>query len=832
MSRHVKVAGIAFVVLVLITLLLWAAWTNRLLPNRFDESVLVGLLTGSLLYILYLHFRYAALNESERRYRLMIEQVTDYAIFALTPSGHISTWNQGAQLAKGYSSEEILGKHFSVFYSAEDTAAGIPEKELEFAARDGKYEKNGTRLRKDGSIYLAHILITAIRDDAGSLRGFCKVSKDVTQSKAAEDTLALGALELERALAESRSFKRALEEHVIMAMTDRAGRILEVNSYFTRISGYSELELIGNTHAVVNSGHHPHEFFVNLWKTIASGSVWRGEICNRKKSGELYWVDTTIVPITDPHGKIERYVAIRSDVTEEKYYRATILEARDQAEQAAHDKSQFLANMSHEVRTPLTSILGFSEMLLGEELPEQQRRDALRFILDNGRHLLRIINDILDFSKIEAKQLDVERIDTCLADLIFEIDIFARSRAEERKLKFSIEYALPLPKVFRSDPTRLKQILFNLLSNAVKFTSAGEVRMIISFDAAAELIQFSVIDTGCGLRAEEQTKLFKAFVQADASTARVYGGTGLGLAISRELAVRLGGNVDVVSEFGKGSTFTARIATEKVPPGLLAMSIQELSTNSDYQIVAIPVGQLRGRILLVEDGEFIRKYVVLILERMGVDVAVAHDGESALDILNEKKFDLVLMDMQMPRMDGYTATSIIRKRGLAIPVIAITANAIKTNRDRCFSAGCDDFLVKPFSRTELFSTLAKYLPNPDEYDGDEDSRSLVEPARPTSIRGDEDFDSLRKEFVAALPSFHECMRAALAGSNFAELARIAHKLKGAGGFYGEASIATVAGDIEHCVEANDLEKLPELFRKFDSLVSNSQHRLETTISGH
>jgi signal transduction histidine kinase/ActR/RegA family two-component response regulator len=391
-------------------------------------------------------------------------------------------------------------------------------------------------------------------------------------------------------------------------------------------------------------------------------------------------------------------------------------DARAQAESANLAKSEFLANMSHEIRTPMTAILGFADLLLSDKDTSADRisqAEAVSTIRRNGEHLLSIINDILDISKIEAGFLDVARVSTDPARIVEEVVSLLRPSALAKGITLDRRYLTPVPRTIASDPVRLRQILTNLVGNAIKFTEHGTVSIHITLEPAAstQRLRFDVHDSGPGLAPDQAERLFRPFVQADTSMSRRFGGTGLGLCISRRLAQLLGGTVDVHSEPGKGSCFTATIATGPIPASELCRP--ETDAPSPRVSAAPPVTRaapLAGvRILLAEDGPDNQRLIAFRLSRAGAHVDIAQNGRQAVDIVLAAPppgFDVILMDMQMPEMDGYEATRTLRAKGHRGPIIALTAHAMTGDRETCLRAGCDDYLTKPIDAARLIAACA------------------------------------------------------------------------------------------------------------------------------
>ncbi len=387
---------------------------------------------------------------------------------------------------------------------------------------------------------------------------------------------------------------------------------------------------------------------------------------------------------------------------------------RDAAQQAARSKSEFLANMSHEIRTPMTAILGYAELLRDPSLTADQRADYLTTIERSGNHLLGILEDILDLSKLEAGRLPSVTGPTDVIELVEDVYELMRERAAARGLEFVRTFDWPLPEMIESDAQRLRQILINLVSNAIKFTDQGSVTIqlgVTERDESHAVLELAVVDTGPGLRPEEIDRLFRPFTQGDTSHRRRHGGAGLGLAISRRLADMLGARIDVRSEVGRGSRFALRL--ELRAPQALTWRHEPRARNRG---AATPqLASLGGRrILVVEDSRDNQRLLQAILTKAGAAVEIVENGRAALQLLRSEggrpaPFDLVLMDMQMPELDGYAATETLRRNGLEVPVIALTANALRGDRDRCLAAGCDDYLTKPIDRARLLACCGEWI---------------------------------------------------------------------------------------------------------------------------
>jgi hypothetical protein len=623
--------------------------------------------------------------------------------------------------------------------------------------------------------------------------------------------------------------KFALDQHAIVSMTDLQGNITYANGKFTEISGYGQDELLGRNHRIVHSGVHGADFFAHMWQTIVQGRVWRGEICNRSKSGAHYWVDATIVPLLGEDGLPEQYIAIRTDISVRKSMEATLadqlrfvevlleatpaaiylkdrqgrylrfnkafenlfgveradwigktvadlvpaqatqLEARDRelfanqgiqtyesgfsnrrtgeareglywtapltdsqgqvsglvgtilditeknrierelrdakrsAEAASQAKSDFLANMSHEIRTPMNGVIGMTELAL-EQAQDPTQQEYLRIVQSSAQSLMVILNDILDFSKIEAGKLNIESVRFALSEHIQDTLNTLRSRAAQKGLVLQSNLPSDLPHEVLGDPVRLRQVLTNLCDNAIKFTGQGGVYVQLDATpgAAGPLLHFEVRDTGIGIPADKKQGIFEAFSQADSSTTRRYGGTGLGLTICARLVDLMGGCIWVESAEGQGSSFHFTVQVQT------ALAVAERAASN---IAATHHAPKALKVLLVEDNPINQMLATTLLQNWGHGVVLAQDGQQAVDLFAGQVWDLVLMDMQMPVMGGLEATRLIRAAepaGQRVPIIAMTANAMESDRQACLQAGMDDHLAKPFNAAVLQALLARY----------------------------------------------------------------------------------------------------------------------------
>jgi PAS domain S-box-containing protein len=522
-----------------------------------------------------------------------------------------------------------------------------------------------------------------------------------------------------------------------IVITDIDARIIFVNQAFTQASGYSADEAVGQNPRILHSGQTPKATYADLWPTVLAGKVWRGEFLNQRKDGSTYIEQASISPVRNASGQMTHYVAVKEDVSERRRIESELAEHRQHLEQLVEQrtqelalakevaeganlaKSEFLANMSHEIRTPMNAIIGLNYLLQKTALLPEQRQ-KLDKVSTAAQHLLQIINNILDLSKIEAGKITLERHLFCPIDLLRAVASMIREQAAGKGLRLEIDTA-GLPVRAYGDATRLRQVLLNFADNALKFTERGTLTLageLLSSEGQEMICRFTVSDTGIGIPAEDSARLFNAFEQLDSSTTRRYGGTGLGLAIARHLAQLMGGAVGVDSTPGAGSHFwiTARLGI--APP--------DASDSVTPASLIRPPGKLKGRVLLAEDEPVNCEIGRDLLAAIGLQVETVENGRLAVDRFQQKIFDLILMDIQMPELGGMQATRQIRALpgGGSIPIIALTGNVLTAQQEQCFAAGMNDFVAKLVIPEVLYTVLGKYLPAADE----EPAATQAEPA--------------------------------------------------------------------------------------------------------
>ncbi|MGI9430102.1 MAG: ATP-binding protein, partial [Bythopirellula sp.] len=455
-------------------------------------------------------------------------------------------------------------------------------------------------------------------------------------------------------------------------------------------------------------------------------------------------------PVMGAEGQYRGVLTSFDDVTMLEETKVELAESKVAAESANRAKSEFLARMSHEIRTPMNAILGFTDVLRrGIDVDEAERLDYLSTIHTSGQHLLSLINDILDLSKVEAGKLELELQSCSPLEIVAEVVDVMRARAEEKEIQLSYESDGPVPATIQSDPTRLRQIVTNLVGNALKFTDQGGVCVSVRLANTnnGPRLQCAVRDTGVGMPQTALDKIFDPFSQADESVTRKFGGTGLGLSICKRFTEALGGELTVTSQLGKGSVFTATLATGSLD-GVDSITADQLRSTMRPAPTKLNTLQLPpSRILVADDAEANRKLMQLVLTRAGVTVDLAENGQVALERAAEHRYDIVLMDMQMPVMDGATATRRLREAGFTRPIIALTADAMKGSEQKCREAGCSGFLTKPVDMDRLISTLAAELP-----DGDDQAARESQPRDTATKPRDATADQSERSTVVPSPT--------------------------------------------------------------------------------
>jgi PAS domain S-box-containing protein len=650
-----------------------------------------------------------------REVALLIDAIQDYAIFLMSPEGVIRSWNSGAALTMGYTAAEVIGSNFARFYEPDAVGARKPQRELETAAREGRVEDEGWRIRKDGTRFWADTIITPLRNPAGEITGFAKITRDLTARREAEEHLRQSE-EMFRLLVAS------VNEYAIFLL-DPEGRVVTWNAGAERIKGYTPSEIIG---------HHFSQFYTE--EDVADGKPGRELINARergsiedegwrvRKDGSRFWANVIITAIFDERGTLRGFTKVTRDMTERKRadevqqalieQREARLQAEEEqrraeasfrvAQEANRAKDEFLMTLSHELRTPLTSILGWARLLPTMEPKGQEFTDAVVSINRSAQLQARLIDDVLDVSRIVSGKLRLSVEDVDLQRLLAAAVGGVGPSADAKSITITTSFAPQLGSIV-ADPTRIQQIVWNLLTNAVKFTPRnGHIEL--SAWRTASHIEIAVTDSGAGIDPGFLPHVFEPFRQAENPSTRVHGGLGLGLSIVRYLAEAHGGTVDAESAGrGRGATFTVTL-----PVGALTASRQQpFVFPAPTAPAGIPKELAGATILLVDDDDESRKLVNAVLTRAGAQVTATASGAEALEALAGGKPDLVLTDIAMPQMDGYHLARKIKEIAPEQRVVALSA--FPAGRTRAADAPFETYLFKPVEPVELVHAIARVL---------------------------------------------------------------------------------------------------------------------------
>jgi PAS domain S-box-containing protein len=661
--------------------------------------------------------RKGELRQSEERFKLLVESVREYAIFMLDPTGHVLTWNAGAERFKGYRAEDIIGQHFSRFYPPEALARGLPEHELQVASKTGAFEDEGWRVRKDGSLFWANVVITAMRDAQGELVGFAKVTRDLTQRRAQEE-------DLRRSEERFRLLVEGVPEYAIF-MLDPNGQVSTWNSGAERIKGYTADEIIGQHFSVFypedarESGWPDHELQIAAEEGKFIDSGWR-----LRKDGTTFWANVTITALRDETGRLLGYAKLTRDLTEAKRVEAIetanlqrdeLLDAernaRMTAQRATRLKDEFLATLSHELRTPLSAILGWTQLLLRGESskgPDEHKR-AIEVIDRNARAQVKLIDDLLDLSRIMTGKLRLDLHQVSFASIVEASVDSARPSADVKGIRLKAILGSSSQDIVSADSARLQQVVWNLLTNAIKFTpKGGQVQVLLQ--RVNSHLELSVSDTGIGIPANYLPHVFDRFSQKDSSTTRAFGGLGLGLAICKQLVELHGGAIRVASQGeGKGATFCVELPLSIVQlEDRSAPRIHPTAETQSGEMLSLP--RLESvHVFAVDDEPDARDLIRAVLEDQGAQVTSFASAGDALAALKTSKPTVLVCDIGMPKMDGYQFIRTLRaaeSRRDRIPALALTAFARAEDRKRSLVAGYQAHLAKPFDVGELILVVA------------------------------------------------------------------------------------------------------------------------------
>ncbi|MZP30671.1 PAS domain-containing protein [Heliobacterium undosum] len=718
-------------------------------------------------------------------------------------------------------SEQILGRPPQAFFETPDLWMEMihPDDRPLFASifpdfrRGLPLDKTCRILLPNGELRWIHKRAAPVQRDGRFIR-VDGLTTDITREKA-----------MEKKLRESEENLRQLAENLRQVVWLRTPQqMLYINPAYEAVWGRSRDVIYANPNEFVQSIHpddRPRILQV-LSGSFRQTGVFDEEYRILRPDGSFRWIWARSFPVFDDQGRIARTAGIAEDTTERRQAIEALQEAKELAVQADRAKSEFLAVMSHEIRTPMNSILGLTELLLDTPLDETQRDYAVT-LRSSAEILLSILNDILDISKIEAGRMNLEILDFNLAQSIEELVKMLAPRAKEKGLCFSVALDARLRRLVRGDPLRLQQVLFNLIGNAIKFTDQGSVRFEVTVEqetASALSVRFCVFDSGIGIDAATLSTLFTPFSQADLSTTRRFGGTGLGLSISKRLVELMGGHIGVKSQLGKGSTFWFVLSLEPSPPALsetAACASVDRIAPMDTE-TAVPTAEPEPPkppslpnlpILLAEDNETNQKLMRLLLHKLGLtDIDIVNDGHQAVAAALSRHYRLILMDFRMPGMDGLEATRRIRNwesahAKQAVPIIALTANALGGDRERCLAAGMNDYLSKPVHFRQLRRLLERYLT---ERQTDVSCHEILDNVRQLcGCLDQEELLLLFRTFLQDIPPRLAALKAAREQGDWEALRFHAHYIKSGSGNLGARRLMQVCAELEQLAKKERLD---------------------------
>jgi PAS domain S-box-containing protein len=653
-----------------------------------------------------------------------------------------------------------------------------------------------TYIRKDGTRFPAVVSVTALRDAAGAIIGYLLIGTDNTARKLVEEEQKKS----DQRLRDQQFYTRSLIESNIDALitTDPAGIITDVNKQTEALTGSTRDELIGAPFK--DCFTDPERAEAGIRRVLAEKSLTDYELTVRRRDGKQTVVSYNATTFYDRGRTLQGVFAAARDVTERKRVEAELQQAKADAESASRTKSDFLASMSHEIRTPMNAVMGIADLLAKTSLtPEQDK--YVQIFRRSGDNLLNLINDILDLSKVEASQLDLEQTGFSLSDHLEKVIEMVAPKAQEKGLTLACEIATNVCNDLVGDPTRLRQVLLNLLGNAIKFTEAGKVFLKVERDQDGSVptaLRFSVSDTGIGIADDKLARVFERFIQADSSTTRRFGGSGLGLTISKRLVELMGGRIWVTSTVGQGSTFAFSVPFEVWVAANRPVSAP-VGAGPEAPLPAL-------RILMAEDSPDNCIIALAYLEDTPYFIDVAETGLIACEMFKAGRYDLLLMDRQMPVMDGLTATRTIRAWEKAngrtpTPIIALTASALKGDREACLAAGCTAYLTKPIKQDVLlqaikdYSAVALHLRKSNDR---QDDTGSWQPSARLAARVPAYLESCRQGVVA--------MGDALERADFEAVTILGHNMRGSGGAFGFQAITDFGARLEQAAADADIGK--------------------------
>lgn len=764
-------------------------------------------------------------SQSEARYRNLIENA-GVVMSTTDAQGRITFVNGKVKDLTGYSAEELLGKHFSLFTDpgsinwvteiyANQFAKKIPTTNIEFTIRT----KNGIEKWVEQS---AQLLI-----ENEKIAGLQCMAKDITEQK--KVSLELSRSELQRKENEYRLNAILENTTAQIFIKDLNSRYVLVNKRFREMVGLPEEMIINKTDADLVPEKEAQRYLRSDREIISrQKNVVESEVQFDLPSGKKSMLSIKF-PLYNDAQAIFGIGGIVTDITERVLDRERLVAALSKTEEAMQLQEQFFANMSHEIRTPLNGIQGMNNLLQQTSLTEEQR-DYTNMISQSLNKLLVLLNDVLDFSNLRAGKLTLSHVSFDLMEILEDVQNMFVSQVNYKQLDFRVIVDPAVPLFLTGDPYRLKQVLINLVGNAIKFTKKGRVHLSLSLaekEGDATKIQFKVEDTGIGIREDKQETIFKSFAQADPDISRSYGGTGLGLAISKGLVELQGGSIAVKSKPGEGSIFTITI------PYQLKNSPQQTFSLTDF------ASKLSGKeVLLVEDNEVNQKLIVAVLKKVGVNLAVASHGKEALAFFEKgRNFDLVILDLQMPVMDGYeTATYLRQDLGLDIPIIAMTATALKGDQEKCREVGMNDFMLKPFEFNDLYKRLVSLLYQESHETGTFSGKpakeeKLFDLSLLEELDDKESLLDVLELFLGSSPNEVKSFSGLAAQKDWNAIFKVAHKVKGAVSILQADTLSRLLGELElNAKEESDTVLIVQQVEKVLEMFSELERQLRERVA--
>jgi len=768
-----------------------------------------------------------ALYESEDRFRVMADSCPTM-LWVTGADGRIQFVNRMLRELTGTTFEQMEGGSWRLLIHPDDAAGYVGA--FQHAVREQAAFRAEARVRRaDGEWRWLGSFAQPRLSPGGEFLGHIGLSSDITDRRLAEQRLR-NSEEKFRQLAES--------IHEVFWMMPPAGNeMLYVSPAYEQVWERTCDSLYQNAMSWTQAIHPDDvEKAHLLFARQSQGESVESEYRIQTPSGQEKWIRDRAFPIHDEAGQLTRIVGIAEDITEGKRYENDLIHAWEQAEAANRSKSRFLANMSHEIRTPMNGVIGMLQLLLATTLTPEQHR-YVKVAQESGRTLLTLIDDILDLSKIEAHKVTLENLSFNLRETVDAVIQLLRVQASAKGLDFSARVAADIPPLLRGDARRLRQVLINLAGNAIKFTERGHVMLEAASEPPQEgtaTIRFVITDTGIGVRPDQAARLFSPFTQADDSTTRKYGGTGLGLAICKQLVEMMGGTIGVESHEGHGSAFWFTATFEVAPANLEAPA-----TESPTLQRALPVS--KPRILVAEDNATNREVALAQLDKLGYQADAVRNGAEAVQALERGVYGLVLMDCEMPVMDGYEATRMIRKSARPnFPVIAITADAMSGDRERCLSEGMNDYLAKPVELEQLAEVLAKWLSVKADAAGSSASpenagSEATAPAKPAfdetallrRLMGDRKLAGMVLQgFLDNAPSQLQNLQQRLNDADSAGARAQAHMLKGSAATVAAEELHAIALAMERAAAVNRWDHYRDLLPRASQELERFQHAVD------